>query len=73
MIKSVVNLSTEHFNACVSVNDLSSRYYELSIREYFVEVADRGNLSIGYATDVVNQDFSPLGLVLHLPCCYVLV
>jgi hypothetical protein len=62
-VKSIVDFSTKHFNASISVDDLSSSDNELSVSEYFVEESNGSNLSVGDASNVVDEDSSLLGLI----------
>ena len=62
-VKSIVDFSTKHFNACIAINDLGGCNNELSVSEYFVEESNGCNLSIGDASNVVHQDSSLFRLV----------
>ena len=65
MVEVVGYLSTEHLDACVAINDLCRGNNELFVFEELVEEPDGCNLTVGYATNVVDEDLLFLALVLN--------
>lgn len=62
-VKPIVDLTTKHLDAGISINDLSGCNNELSVCEKLVEESDGCNLSICYASNEIYQYSSFLWLV----------
>ena len=62
-VKPIVDLTTKHLDAGISINDLSGCNNELSVCEKLVEESDGSNLTICYASNEIYQYSSFLWLV----------
>ena len=59
-----MNLTSQHLDACISINDLCCSDYKLLILEYLVQEPNCSDFTISNTTDKVNQ-YSLLSALIH--------